>query len=71
MSEALYMNLFTSVQLSHVERRRRKVKRFIDRFGRFAVYGTAISAMAAQSLEPTLYASVASAVCLAFECLRN
>lgn len=70
MSETLYLSMFAKVQSSAIERRRRLRSRIVERIGRFAIYGMAITAGASVAHEPTLYASVASAFCLALECFR-
>lgn len=70
MSDALYMNMFAKVQSSSFDRKRRLKAKIMERFGRFAIYGTMISLFASQAAEPTFYASVAAACCLALECFR-
>lgn len=70
MSEALYVSMFTKVQSSSFDRKRRLKAKILERLGRFAIYGTMISLFAAQAADPTFYASVAAGCCLALECFR-
>lgn len=70
MSDALYLQMFAHVQSSGSQRRKRLKAKMIERLGRFAIYGGTISAFAMNATEPTLYASIASSICLLMECFR-
>ncbi len=70
MSETLYLSMFTRVQSSSFDRKRKLRSRIAERLGRFAIYGAMVTAFAMNATEPTMYASIASACCLALECFR-
>lgn len=70
MSDALYHSMFIPVQRSSKDRRRKGRSKMLERISRFGIYGVTVAVFAMQASDPTLYASIASTICLALECLR-
>jgi hypothetical protein len=70
MTDALYVSMFTAAQSSMSERKRRLKAKVVERLARFGIYGATVTAFALQSPDPSLYAGIASSICLALECLR-
>lgn len=65
------MTSFATCQMSGIERKRVKTKKRMEKLSRIGIYAAAIASFAIGHENTMAFATAASAICLAFECLRG